>query len=753
MSTGVDRSRLLDRYIVSATRSLDEVDSFISRSVGGKPRDLARKILTASNSIMPMIENIASLHPISAMVVSMFKAITRLECERRDNDDRIAVTHHTMALSVSSLKLLSHVVKSDPILERLQSPLRELQNLMKEFGNFASLYYVQKQRFLNGLFRSNDYRRRLEGFTSNFQKYKGEIESLVGYQTALNVHNIEVNVQKILRTMGRSNSKEVDAAKMVERLGGTEAVLLDEKKLAHVAAQLHERLSEDMSVALRQPLEVLLHDNESQFGKKLDGAVILIQDTVEKQKDAIIDFMKMGPHELVKDEDFKAVWSDMKFKTSVQTPALVDAIYDQFKIKFRDYHRNDGRLHPDQWTLSILSKAIYHGPIGDAIDEDSSGYISVYEVNRFLDRRPAGWSVPEWLSFWARGWTETNNEYREMIKERLAEIEDTIQEVEKESDGGMQRMLGVVRDFCTSLTNYEDENPSVAATLFDDEEDYPEQLARLRIEYRQDEQKRLEEKLREPTVVNDTASLIHVLGHPRIELSIMPLVSVWLSNLLNLLIEDEDDPDFEDDLDYRLEQLLETMLAILWVFNKRMNELTQVWRQQRMNVTLQIQCFCGGIFSAWYNESIKPDNILKKLATIIDGNDASYGEDADPPVRSQKLKGDMDQKLQLVWNHVNDRMDSLDTRLGAIETMLRKLLEAPVSRGQVETRDSGYFSGSSSSRAVPQIHVVEERASRSPRPRWVDNSAPYESNLVSRPESGGHGTRAYTPSPSGRKYQ
>lgn len=38
-----------------------------------------------------------------------------------------------------------------------------------------------------------------------------------------------------------------------------------------------------------------------------------------------------------------------------------------------------------------------HPAIGDAIDEDGSGFISLYETKDFLSQCPEGWSTPEWL--------------------------------------------------------------------------------------------------------------------------------------------------------------------------------------------------------------------------------------------------------------------------------------------------------------------------------------------------------------------
>jgi hypothetical protein len=72
-----------------------------------------------------------------------------------------------------------------------------------------------------------------------------------------------------------------------------------------------------------------------------------------------------------------------------------------------------GGIPKDLWTLDILSKAMrvyfFHTPrtllmsrldhpaIGDAMDEDGSGLISLHETKEFLSRRPAGWSTPELL--------------------------------------------------------------------------------------------------------------------------------------------------------------------------------------------------------------------------------------------------------------------------------------------------------------------------------------------------------------------
>jgi hypothetical protein len=39
-----------------------------------------------------------------------------------------------------------------------------------------------------------------------------------------------------------------------------------------------------------------------------------------------------------------------------------------------------------------------HPAIGDAIDEDGSGYLSVTEVDQFFQSKPNGWSSSEWIA-------------------------------------------------------------------------------------------------------------------------------------------------------------------------------------------------------------------------------------------------------------------------------------------------------------------------------------------------------------------
>lgn len=82
----------------------------------------------------------------------------------------------------------------------------------------------------------------------------------------------------------------------------------------------------------------------------------------------------------------------------------------------------------------------------------------------------------------------------------------------------------------------------------------------------------------------------------------MPLLCAWLNEVHDViqraqheLLGDTEDEDPLDEL--RIE-----MATIMYVFHSRMLELSRVWRQQRMSLSVQIESFGGGIFSTWYEK-------------------------------------------------------------------------------------------------------------------------------------------------------
>lgn len=438
----------------------------------------------------------------------------------------------------------------------------------------------------------------------------------------------------------------------------------------------------------------MLESNKSNFDKKIHGATLQIKEAVESSKDAILRQLNEGPHEALDDEDIKAVWSESTWRNSVKWRVFVDAIHDRFSQKFGEHLRENDGYHQDQWTLMVLSKVVFHSALGEAIDEDGSGFVSVHEVNHFLNRRPIeDFSVPEWLAFWAQGWSETNEIYRDRIQDLLAEIQADAESVQQENEEGIVELLDFVSAFVNAIAPLQNDDES---DIFDNtvsDERYADELERLKYQYIQQEEDRLRSKLEEfDFVIDEPATLTYVIGQPRVELSIMPLVFLWLGRV-HILVNRAREEDLGDDDSDALSTVV-SMVTILWTYSDRVTELIRVWRQQRMNVSAQIRCFCGGIFNSWYEESQNPNNIYRRLLTAINegDEDGDYVEDDDDdnsndegaerqqklvvkeskPDRQPKLKGDIDRKMQQLWQ----RMNGLDNRLGNIEDLLKALVTA-----------------------------------------------------------------------------
>lgn len=53
-----------------------------------------------------------------------------------------------------------------------------------------------------------------------------------------------------------------------------------------------------------------------------------------------------------------------------------------------------GKKPDDRWALVYINAARVQS-ILEAIDDDGTGYISIKEINTFIEERPSGWSLPE----------------------------------------------------------------------------------------------------------------------------------------------------------------------------------------------------------------------------------------------------------------------------------------------------------------------------------------------------------------------
>ncbi|KAI0057902.1 hypothetical protein BV25DRAFT_1337591 [Artomyces pyxidatus] len=558
-------------------------------------KDFARKILSTANLAINMLDFVANVHPVAKGVVSMFKTIVQMEIQRSHNDPRIVAIHHMMTQSVCTIRYLTMRKIVKDLERKLKSHLGDLRKIFKEFSEFTSLYYSHRQAIFR-ILRAEEFKIRLKSFSTKLKESQDALQLLIVADNAKKLASIEgkiddlsSNVAKLVETLGRDGVNEKKAAQLVRDLGGPREVLKEASKLDRVAEILHQPLNDDIQVALQKSLRELQESNKEQFKKlfaKMDSSLT---------NKRILQQLKKGGQwgKLISDDDISHLWSKLEWKSSVEVRLLLEELRRHFEIKFFDYHTKEEQVHQDHWTLSILCKVVHHSMISDVIDEDSSGFISVEETNRFLSREPSHWRMPQRLCFWARGWAETNDEYRELIQERLEDIRIDAKKMDK-SNHSLRGFLDLIPPLVTALTvDTEDGERSTHSDDTDDDRDPVPELSILKYEYQRSQESRIKEIL-SSVPVDSRSSLLEVIGQPRIELSLMPLIYVWLEKLRDVVKQSRT---HRVDRNHLKNFLFKPLMVILEVFTARMRELTRLWRQQHMSEALQIRCFCGGIFA------------------------------------------------------------------------------------------------------------------------------------------------------------
>ncbi|KAK1220060.1 hypothetical protein PQX77_017201, partial [Marasmius sp. AFHP31] len=207
--------------------------------------------------------------------------------------------------------------------------------------------------------------------------------------------------------------------------------------------QLKSELDQDIDESLRSNMVVFTRKFEEQR-IQLEA----LKNTVVQQADRVIDVVQQGPHDRVIDEELRAIWKEMGWRLVVQTPKFALTLHDYFITQHHDmqlvsdhFNRSPSqkttmkdemtalaeafalakKRSEDKWALECLHISNM-GPIREAFDADASGYVSVWEANQVLSLRPSGWSLLQWLAYWALGRQHTITQYTTKISDILKDM-------------------------------------------------------------------------------------------------------------------------------------------------------------------------------------------------------------------------------------------------------------------------------------------------------------------------------------------
>ncbi|KAJ7699856.1 hypothetical protein B0H16DRAFT_1749168 [Mycena metata] len=611
-----------------------------------------RKILTALQQTMGVLGGAAEADPRAKAAVTVFMSVLQLELDRRDNEDEIVAVCYSMTSMVYVLRHLnSNVDRAGELLDQLEEQITNMSITIKEFGAFTDVYYTKCKSRLVRFARAGEFKAKIREFVNQFQEYQSNIEFVLIVQMAGNQARMAEDLREVTKGISTlidhvgvpSTDSEKKAWDYIKKHGIQ--VLETEEGQTAVAKILQESITSNTIQALNSALDDLLDRNSTLFEVKLRGATMELAEAIDRSTNKILNRMESGPHDLIDDPDVKEIWKGNGWKYSVKCRTFIDAVSNHYTGKFAAPH--DGDTPDDTWTLKILGKVINYPSLGEAMDEDASGFISVHEANHFLKKNKED-STPTWFAFWAVGPLYLNDIYTEEISAIMDDLEDLCNKLKSGiTDDGLDLAIDGYLDtikimkFITEWGEYT-EGVSGVEDMDLEREDLVRVADRLSAKQRgiiEEELERIDYRL---TAASMLPPVTQQTGF-RIEQHILLLLSVILRKHYEIIsggMQNMSKAAFASEW----EAMDFTLTILVFEFHDRFTALCRSWRSQKQDY-------------------IKPKNLIAKL---IEDDEDEEDEDTDATTPAS-VENKVDQLTQ--------RVSALDTRLNTIESMLKRILD------------------------------------------------------------------------------
>ncbi|KAI0643614.1 hypothetical protein C8Q79DRAFT_1002247 [Trametes meyenii] len=561
-------------------------------------------------------------------------SVVKLEIGRHENDAHIVVVHTTMVKTVYHLKFLTRIQTKleDDLKEQMDVIFKHMSDTIRDFG---ATYHTCWQKTYKTLF-SPIHRKKLEAFNGQFQQHREDLDAMrstiTHMQLAALINNTERlidNTSDILKRLEIDDPDVREAEAFVVNHGGPDQVRKNPDLVDGVAALLREKATAGMKENLQLGFDELLEKHATRYLKKLESVQDSVIASVSVSQAVILTRLDAGPHELVDDQELREIWkrkwsARAGWKSSVKCRIFVEGRSRKLRIRLflikapeglheyyqRQFHTSSAQVaHKDAWTMAFFSRVMFHSAIGDVVDDDGSGYISASELNDFISRQRClpHWSKPEWFALYYR-----------QIKAISQEVEKTTHQIEHAlgEDRGSWTLIRLVTDSLQPLVlaaDVEDFTSSVKV---------PHQLRRLQEEYRAYEEKKIAENLAHfDHHLVDRASLHYAVGDSRIELHMMPLLYILMSQLRGVVSEIAVRQRIHNKTLVAIEELATSCIAVFVAFENRMRDLVRGWRFEGKNISAQVDRYADGLFRKCYQEAEMYDRAYRVLRGCIFGND------------------------------------------------------------------------------------------------------------------------------------
>ncbi|KAI9059697.1 hypothetical protein FKP32DRAFT_1541614, partial [Trametes sanguinea] len=565
------------------------------------------------------LSEISKIHPVVTVVVLAFEAVIELEMTRRENDRRVTVLFVEMKEVMSVITqyanhLPIHARTSNdigrdgiPLNVRLRELAEGTAEDIKHCANLCDAFL--KSRLLVRVLKGPLWAERFASTMERFARRKEEYSLALAMHTASTVTRMAVDIESIDIKMQLMfdffekymSAPEKNLAAQVEKEGGATKVRHEDvilKKLIGVAGAKETTAGasarpdgpdalgasgkdgtvfglNDLKRELREDLDDTIERNFSVFLRKYEFQTQVMSERIIHAVEAAVSG---GTHSRIKHA--AKLWKAMNWTGVVKGRILVHALREHYAQDDVSGGPTQMQGQVDKWALHYLNIA-WLNPILEAIDDDTSGYISVSEINRFMQRLPQelDWSVPTWLAFWAVGWKCAASAYLDEIRMMVLEFHDALPEVLSVNRPGINAYLKVIPVW-TLLAGMERYYDSGASSRFKPYIDMEEERIKANLE-----------KFNYRINARDTLKLI--IGSSRIERCIPVLFCLIMRNDLRkvrvatrcILAKEEFDSSTT------------SMVTIDGALCERCDELRETFIQRRLDPTVEIKKFASGLLT------------------------------------------------------------------------------------------------------------------------------------------------------------
>ncbi|KAI0360921.1 hypothetical protein OH77DRAFT_1418971 [Trametes cingulata] len=589
-----------------------------------KVREGINSLAESIPGLLKALDEVAKIHPFIQVAVGAFKVVVELDLKRRDNDKKINVLFLEMKDMMEVLLELRSVKDEETrgpdgttIKARMQELVKRTADDIKDCANACDTY--AKERLLVKVIKSSSWDDKLKSYMTLFADRRKAFTFALEMHVGRAVDDVNRAVAsmdaKLDIVLGLFSSlvtpEQRELGELVRSKGGPTAVMVDNKSLDELmkvklsaaereAGAGHLRQQSDSLEALKAELfdspDAAIRRNFELFERKFTMQQRELADemrgVVEHETDRVIEAIMSGPHDKIKDRDIYEVWKEMRWRGHVKARHFILALRDHYVQKIEEFKRGEGTdprvKKEDEGFLDFIDVSRLQA-ITEAFDDDTSGLITIAEVNNFTSSRPKGWGIAVWIAYWALGWQVSMTSYIDNIVEIFAKMFALLPRIRPENKK-------FAYDYLCSVWQ-----PIVTLTAAFNGAIAPDIVSQTFRSYVEAEEERLRQSLETVRYNIDALDTLRLITGPgRIEKCLFPLLHLLLKRDYDIfclsqkvVISKDEFPDSAD-----------TLLCVLDGVQYRHDALVVLFKQQKLDPAEQFKTFAYGLFEHWH----KPEN-------------------------------------------------------------------------------------------------------------------------------------------------